>query len=328
MSVSEAAIGHARRNGRRRAERGAHLPVVDENAVTPGDESSADTAVPPGGRRSAGEPAFASSSGLRALLDRLSATGRDAWRTDPEASALLAYAMDRYAPLARVWHREPGDAAAAAFLAMVHDGVRRAEDPWAVVTRAVQISLSAENHAERHLISTEKARRLQHADLEVPVRTADYTDTLTAAASTGGLDAAGVDDAEPAGRVVADATLLLEVLGWPQVAAEPAVEYVCARLADAGSIPAGYETLRRDTHIRAQLDLDRSAWTGLLRLLLGARPQPGRPTCKGVLARLLLGETVTDLLEDDRLVRAVLATLPRGRRTGGPDDPVGGTQDG
>jgi hypothetical protein len=299
---------------------------VEEAAVTPVGQSWATTVDPAAECRAAGEPAFVSSSGLRALLDRLSVAGRDAWRADPEATALLVYAMDRYAPLARVWHRDPGDAAAAAFLAMIHDGVRRAEDPWAVVTRAVQISLSAENHAERHLTSTEKARRNQHADIEVPIRTADYTDTRAAAASTGGPDLADARDAEPAGRVVSDAALLLRVLGWPHVTAEPAVEYVCARLADAGSIPAGYETLRRDTHIRAQLDLDRSTWTGLLRVLLGARPLPGRPTRKGVLARLLLGETVTDLLEDDQLVRAVLATLPRGRHAGAPDDPVGGAQ--
>lgn len=325
--MSEATASHVLRGGRRRAGWGAHLSVVEEAAVTPVHQSWASIADPAAGCRAAGEPAFVSSSGLRALLDRLSVAGRDAWRTDPEASALLAYTMDRYAPLARVWHRDPGDAAAAAFLAMIHDGVRRAEDPWAVVTRAVQISLSAENHAERHLTSTEKARRIQHADIQVPIRTADYTDTL-AASSTGGPGLADAEDAEPAGRVVADAALLLRVLGWPHVAAEPAVEYVCARLADAGSIPAGYEALRRDTHIRAQLDLDRSTWTGLLRVLLGARPLPGRPTRKGVLARLLLGETVTDLLEDDQLVRAVLATLPRGRCAGGPDDPVGGTQDG
>lgn len=325
--MREAPAGDALRSGHRRVGRGAHLSVVEEAAVTPVDQPSAAPAEPAVGCRAAGEPAFVSSSGLRALLNRLSAAGRDAWRADPEAAALLLYARERYAPLARVWHRDPGDAAAAAFLAMVHDGVRRAEDPWAVVTRAVQISLSAENHAERHLTSTEKARRTQHANIEVPVRTADYTDTPTAAASTGGPGLAGAEEAEPAGSVVADAALLLRVLGWPPVA-EAAVEYVCARLADAGSIPAGYEALRRDAHVRAQLDLDRSAWTGLLRVLLGARPQPGRPTRRGVLARLLLGETVTDLLEDDHLVRAVLATLPHGGRAGAPDDPVGGVQGG
>jgi hypothetical protein len=252
------------------------------------------------------ELAFASSAGLRALLDRLHAAGPQAWRTDPEATALLAYTIDRYAPLARSWHRDPGEAASAAFLAMRHNGVRQAADPWAVVTRAVQVSLSAELHAERHLTSSEKARRSQHAEHDVPVRAGELTDTLPFA--TFGLD--HEPEAEP---VIADATGLLELLGWPQTMTGAVVEYIAARLTDAGSIPAAYESLRRDTAIRAQLDLDRAAWIGLLGILLGSRPQPGRPTRKGVLARLLLGETVRDLLDDNRLVRSILACRPRSR---------------
>ncbi len=246
---------------------------------------------------------FASSAGLRALLDRLHAAGAGAWRQEPDATALLAYTIERYAPLASSWHRDPSEAASAAFLAMIHDGVRRAADPWAVVTRAVQISLSAENHAERHLTSTEKARRDQHAERETPIRAGELTDTLT-------FSMFGPDrepDTEPA---IADAIVLLRLLGWPEMVAGAVVEYVATRLADAGSIPAAYETLRRDTAIRAQLDLDRTAWTGLLGVLLGGHPQPGRPTRKGVLARLLLGESVRDLLDDTGLVRAVLDCRP------------------
>lgn len=257
------------------------------------------------------EPAFTSSAGLRALLDRLHDTGPGAWRHDPDANALLAHTIDRYAPLARTWHRDPSEAATAAFLAMRHDGVRRAADPWAVVTRAVQVSLSAENHADRHLTSTEKARRSQHANLDAPLRAGDYTDTLTAQAAdfdtysgTEPVDGGGI---EP---VIADATMLLRLLGWPEQVAATVVEYVAARLADAGSITAAYETLRRDIAIRVQLDLDGMAWTALVSALLGGRPQPGRPTCKGVLARLLLGDTIRDLLDDNALVRSVITALP------------------
>lgn len=250
------------------------------------------------------EPAFASSAGLRALLDRLHEAGNDAWRTDSEATALLAYTIDRYAPLARSWHRDPGEAASAAFVAMRHDGVRRAADPWAVVTRAVQVSLSAENHAERHLTSTEKARRTQHADQDIPVRAGELIDTLTFAT----LGPQREPDTEP---VIAGATVLLELLGWPTTITGAAVEYVAGRLTDAGSIPAAYETLRRDRAIRAQLDLDRHAWTGLLGVLLGGRPRPGRPTRKGILARLLLGESIRELLDDTALVRAMLACRPQ-----------------
>jgi hypothetical protein len=272
------------------------------------------SAFSPAVRPAGSEPAFASSAGLRALLERLHAAGAGAWREDPEASALLAYTIERYAPLARSWHRDPGEAGTAAFLAMAHDGVRRAADPWAVLTRAVQISLSAESHAERHLTSTARARREQHAERDVPLRAGELADTLTA--QTPG----GEPEAEP---VIVQAVLLLELLGWPEMLAGAVVEYVAARLADAGSIAAAYETLRRDTAIRAQLDIERATWTGLLGVLLGGRPQPGRPTRKGVLTRLLLGESVRDLLDDNQLVRAVLAgrpnphSLPPGSATGG-----------
>lgn len=252
------------------------------------------------------EPVFASPAGLRALLERLHAAGDGAWRDDPDATALLAYTIDRYTPLARSWHRDPGEAASAAFVAMRHNGVRHAADPWAVVTRAVQVSLSAENHAERHLTSTEKARRTQHAELDAPLRSGELTDTLPFST----LGPERESETEP---VIADATRLLELLGWPPTMTGAVVEYIAGRLTDTGSIPAAYESLRRDTAIRAQLDLDRAAWAGLLGVLLGSRPQPGRPTRKGVLARLLLGETVRDLLDDNRLVRSILACRPRSR---------------
>ncbi len=277
--------------------RAAHLPVVmPAHSLSHQAPASAD-------RPTGCEPAFASSAGLRVLLERLHAAGDGAWRTDPEATALLAYTIERYAPLARSWHRDPGEAASAAFLAMRHDGVRRAADPWAVVTRAVQVSLSAENHAERHLTSTEKARRTQHADRDVPLRAGELTDTLTFAT----LDSPRKPDTEPS---VCDAITLLELLGWPKGAAGVVVEYVAGRLADAGSIPAAYEALRRDTAFRAQLDLDRRVWSGVVGVLLGSRPQPGRPARKGVFARLLLGESVRELLDDTSLVRSVLAARP------------------
>lgn len=278
--------------------RGAHLLVA-----MPADPFPHHVPAPAPVPGAGSEPAFANSSGLRALLDRLHDAGDGAWRADPDATALLAYTIDRYAPLARSWHRDPGEAASAAFVAMRHDGVRRAADPWAVVTRAVQVSLSAENHAERHLTSTEKARRTQHAEHDAPVRAGELTDTLPFAIR----DSHREPETEP---VIGDAIVLLELLGWPTLVAGAAVEYVAGRLADAGSIPAAYEALRRDRAFRAQLDLDRQAWTGLLGVLLGSRPQPGRPTRKGVLARLLLGDSVRELLDDTGLVRSVLASRP------------------
>jgi hypothetical protein len=282
------------RGVRRRLARHAGSMPVNPHRASPSP------AVRPAGF----QPPFASAAGLRALLERLHATGPGAWREDPEASALLAYTIERYAPLARSWHRDPGEAGTAAFLAMRNDGVRRAADPWAVLTRAVQISLSAESHAERHLTSTARARREQHEQREMPLRTGELVETLTAE-TVGAVDEGA--EAEP---VIAETVLLFRLLGWPETVAGAVVEYIAARLADAGSITAAYETLRRDTAIRAQLDIERATWTGLLGVLLGGRPQPGRPTRKGVLTRLLLGESVRDLLDDNQLVRAVLACHP------------------
>lgn len=261
--------------------------------------------VSPAARSAAGRPSFASSAGLRALLTRLHRDGPGAWRDDPQASALLAYTIERYAPLSQSWHRDPSEAATAAFLALLHDGVRKASDPWAVLTRAVQISLSAESHAERHLISTARARREQHASRELPLRASELADTLPA----GPVEPAEEADPDPQ-TVLTQAMQLLSVLGWPQSMAAPAVQYIATRLADAGSIAAAYEALRRDTAIRGQLDMRRKTWTGLVAVLLGGRPQPGRPARKGVLARLLLGESVRELLQDTTLVRAVLACHP------------------
>lgn len=184
---------------------------------------------------------------------------------------------------------------------MRNPGVRRAADPWAVLTRAVQVSLSAESHAERHLISIERARREQHMAREMPLRTGELAESLTTP----------VGDGEPEDEpVIEQACLLLVLLGWPHALAGAVVEYIAGRLAHAGSVTGAYEALRRDMAIRAQLDLPRPVWTGLLSVLLGSRPQPGRLSRKGVLARLLLGESVGDLLEDDELVGAVLACQP------------------
>lgn len=276
--------------------------------------SSTSVSSPPGGPAGR-EPSFASPAGLRALLERLHAAGVGAWREDPEANALLAYSIERYAPLARSWHRDPGEAATAAFLAMLHDGVRSAGDPWAVLTRAVQISLSAESHAERHLTSTEKARREQHAQREIPLRSGERAETLAGEPEQIERE----PQSEPA---IEQAVLLLSLLGWPQALAGATVEYVAARLADAGSITAAYETLRRDEAILVQLDLQRRTWTRLLAVLLGSHPQPGRPSAsRGVLERLLSGESVRELLDDTALVAAVLATAPDQRlRAGGDQD--------
>ena len=85
---------------------------------------------------------FDDSEALRALLTRLHEAGRGAWRHDPEAAALMEHAASKYAALARKHGLDPWEAASAAFEAMRGAATRRAEDPWAVITRAVQVTCS------------------------------------------------------------------------------------------------------------------------------------------------------------------------------------------
>jgi hypothetical protein len=59
---------------------------------------------------------FEHSEGLRALLTRLHEQGRGAWRADPEVTALMRHAAERYAALAK----------------------KHGLDPWAMVAHAVQ----------------------------------------------------------------------------------------------------------------------------------------------------------------------------------------------
>lgn len=104
---------------------------------------------------------FENSERLRELLTRLNDDGPDAWRTDAEAAALMQHAAQKYAALARKHGLDPWEAATAAFEAMRTAAVRRADDPWAVITRAVQITCIAENRANGLLCSVHQARRPQ-----------------------------------------------------------------------------------------------------------------------------------------------------------------------
>jgi hypothetical protein len=257
------------------------------------------------------EPAFADPEGLRALLVRLHHAGPGAWRHDREAAALMAFAADRYAALARKYGQEPGDAAVAAFEAMQNRSVRTAEDPWAVVTVAVRITLVAEHRANGLLTSTDRARRARYSvfhDAERfsdrQVGLADYHPALHAPPDD------DCDDGSGEGVwVVEHTTRLLMLLGWPPATTWTAIEYICTRLADIGDRHTAYETLRRDKALRAQLDLPHATWIGLLRLTLG-HPTATGVLRHGVLARLLADDPLADLLADDDLVTAAVEACP------------------
>lgn len=270
--------------------------------------------------RVSAEPAFAGPEGLRATLTRLHEAGPGAWRHDAEATELMRFAADRYGALAYKYGLEPADAAAAAFEAMLNESTRTADDPWAVVTVAVRITLIAENRAQGLLTSTERARRPQYSAFHDAERFSDRENELTdyhpalRVSPNVDDDPTPLDDGQPtdAGSVVDDTVTLLTVLGWPVEAARTGVEYVTARLSDIGDRAGAYETLRRDKSARALLDLPHEAWIGLLRIVLGHPTAASMNGRRGVLVRLLIGDTLCDLLGDDELVLAVATANPGG----------------
>ena len=95
------------------------------------------------------------------------------------------------------------------------------------------------------------------------------------------------------------------------------MEHICGALAKAGARHTAYENLRRDQYARALLDLPARSWTGLLKALLG-NPHPGLAATsagRGVLLRLLIGETLPVLLRDDDLVLTLCLAAPdQGRK--------------
>ncbi|MGO2745556.1 MAG: hypothetical protein ACTIAO_03045, partial [Microbacterium sp.] len=117
-------------------------------------------------------PDFTTSEGLRELLTELNE--HNAWATRPVAAELMVYATGKYAPIAKAWHRDPTDAAYEAFLAMRQPTTLKADDPWAVITRAVALGIAAEVHADRNMTSQDKARRPSKRPAEEPMRAGHY----------------------------------------------------------------------------------------------------------------------------------------------------------
>ncbi len=267
---------------------------------------------------------FTTSEGLRTLLHRLHHTGADAWTDDPTAAALMAFTAEKYTPLTRKHGLDPWEAASAAFDVMRTRAAREAHDPWAVITHAVRITCIAEERAQGLLCSVHQARRPhisafhdpeRFSDRETPL--ADYhpafhvTDHTQAEPETTEPSASGRAYAS-AGSAVEDAIALLTLLDWPADIARAAVEHVCGSLTRAGTRQAAYEALRRDKHARALLDIPGRSWTALLKALLG-HPHPAYSatgTGRGVLLRLLIGETLPVLLRDDDLVLSLALAAP------------------
>lgn len=257
---------------------------------------------------------FIDSEGLRSLLYRLYGAGPDAWRDDPEVAELMAYTMEKYGALARRHGFEPADAAAAAYEVLRTRPVRKAEDPWAVVTHAVQITMIAEDRAAGMLCSEARVRRADMAEFHDAQRLSDRESSLAdyhpafqaapaqdiavlvldaeqekkqkeAKARREGNHDVKSDMAEevpgqaeepPNAFIALDR--IVEVLvgfGWPEPTARGALEYIGSRLTMSGSRQAAYERLRRERQPWLQFDLDLEVWGTLLRAVLGS-PDPDR----------------------------------------------------
>lgn len=261
---------------------------------------------------------FEDSEALRALLTRLHQAGNGAWRNDPEAAALMQHAADKYAALARKHGLDPWEAASGAFEAMRGAATRRADDPWAVVTRAVQVTCIGEERGNGLLCSVHQARRPRYSVFHDAERFSDRENPLPDYHPAFHVDPFADDDSDDPGEdedlllertmnvgsAVEDTIAFLTRLGWNPATAHAAVEYITGRLAESVSRASAFEVLRRDRQARALLDLPGTSWTTLLRLVLG-NPDPALAHTnagRGLLVRLLIGEPLRALLRDDDLV--------------------------
>lgn len=250
---------------------------------------------------------FASSEGLRTILTLLDELGPLGWQRLPAAGRLMAYARERYTPVARSWGRPPEDAATAAFLVMRTASVRNAVDPWAVVTRGVELHMIYDARSEREMMSPERARRAGTSPVAAPVRAGEHEFLYDlAAAQAEGFETAG----QQVERVVQVAADFLTVAGWSNEQALWIVEYVCSRMADLGSQGSALDALHNDDAVRLRLGSSPEAWAALLRTLIGTRPSSSSKAKPAVLARIVFGERLADLLEDAALVVVAAASVP------------------
>lgn len=268
-------------------------------------------------------PSFTTAEGLRLLLLDLAYAGPEAWQTSPEATELMTYAMDKYASLADKYGLEPSEAAVAAFEVMRMRSTRVANDPWAVVTHAVELTLIYESRAQGLLCSTGQARKTTGLDYHDAERFSDreseiaeYHPAFHVHDDLDVLVEPGADDTEqePTNAFFAlDAAVKFFVdLGWPPSTARLGLEYVAARLDRCGDPRSAYVSLRRDGNGPALLDVDQAAWLTVLRAMLGDphKDLTGTAKGRGILLRLVTGEPLHDLFADHDLADAIEAAAP------------------
>jgi hypothetical protein len=269
------------------------------------------------------QPDFATAEGLRLLLLDLAYTGRRAWQTSPEAAELVTYTMEKYAGLAHKYGMEPTEAAAAAFEVMRMRSTRVADDPWAVVTHAVELTLIYESRAEGLLCSTGQARKTAGLDYHDAERFADRDSEIADYHPAFHFfaqmpDPYATEPAEPEDEptnaffALADAVKFFEELRWPERDARLGLEYIAARLDRCGDPRIAYISLRRDANGPGWLDVDQHGWLTMLRVVLGdpGVDYQGTDRARGILLRLCSGENLDDLFADDALADAVESIAP------------------
>ncbi|MFC8796996.1 hypothetical protein ACFT2C_04640 [Promicromonospora sp. NPDC057138] len=310
--------------------------TIPTNATTKPSQASVAAPAASPTEPDAEQPLNATGEGLRVLLIRLHIDGPDAWATDPDATELLEHCMAKYGALAVKYRQTPQDAAYAAFEVLRAPATLEATDPWGVVTRAVQLSLMAEDRANGLLCDQSRARRLLTSDQHDATRFTDYEldgarsiDTLQA--ETGSVDTVSVDPAvldhldavditvssRPSQIAPVEARTALDIaakvlagFGWNQAEARGCLDYITERLTITGNTARAFEYLRRDKNALGRFDLELRQWTALCAVVLGHPHHPALAVRDGLLARLMRGQRTTELLADDRLVRALLAASP------------------
>lgn len=284
--------------------------MTEHTPPTAGDDAATPTGSPRHG--------FETPEGLRALLIRLHESGPGAWRSDREAAELMRYTADRYRRLARKYGLDAWEIASAAFEVMLTPSTRNAGNPWAVVTRAVQITCGVEVRAAGLLVSPGKVRHTArivgfHDAIRFAEREnlADYHPAFTVSLTTDEEDSGDGDRARVA-AVLSEIVGLFASAGWDAVLVTDCIEHVAHRLGDLTSRPNAVEVLRRDRAISTLLGMPPRSWAALLRIVLG-HPAPkhtGTPTGDGVLLRLLSGEPLDSLHCDTGLMAAIWAANP------------------
>jgi hypothetical protein len=268
-------------------------------------------------------PTFTTAEGLRLLLLDLAYAGPRAWETSPDAADLMKFTMEKYGALAHKHGLEPSDAAVAAFEVMRARSTRVAGDPWAVVTHAVRLSLIYESRAEGLLCSTGQARKTAGTDTHDAERfsdreseIADYDPAFHVVDNVDHIDQLKQEDIEDAPTnayfALDEAVDLFIDLGWAERTARLGLEFIAARLIRTRTRLSAFESLRRDGHGPALLDIDHDAWLTVLRAVLGNQHPDRVHTAegRGIFLRLLIGERPDELYADEDLADAIHSIAP------------------